>query len=71
MRQVDRQLQTEGVRPVLAHRTYTFAHWPRVKNIVPHHALYNWGRMQDVWLDSGALRSRNRNAGVCVFRAMR
>jgi hypothetical protein len=25
--------------------------WPHVKNLVPHHSLYNYGRMQEVWLD--------------------
>jgi hypothetical protein len=28
-----------------------FAHWPHVKNLVPHHSLYSFGRMQEVWLD--------------------
>jgi hypothetical protein len=28
-----------------------FAHYPHVKNLVPHNALYNYGRMQDAWLD--------------------
>jgi hypothetical protein len=28
-----------------------FAHWPQVKNLVPHHTPYSYGRMQDVWLD--------------------
>ena len=23
---------------------------PYVKNLEPHHSLYSWGRMQDVWL---------------------
>jgi hypothetical protein len=29
-----------------------FTQWPHVKNLVAHHSLYNWGRMQDVWLDT-------------------
>ena len=28
-----------------------YTQWPYVKNLVPHNALYNYGRMQDVWLD--------------------
>lgn len=24
---------------------------PYVRNLVPHHSLYNYGRMQEVWLD--------------------
>ena len=31
-------------------RSY-FAQYPYVKNLVPHNALYNYGRMQEVWLD--------------------
>jgi hypothetical protein len=27
------------------------AQWPYVKNLVPHHYLYTYGRMQEVWLD--------------------
>ena len=29
----------------------TSPHWPHVKNLVPHHNVYNFGRMQDVWRD--------------------
>ena len=25
--------------------------WPHVKNFVPHHGIYNYARMQEVWLD--------------------
>jgi peptide/nickel transport system substrate-binding protein len=49
--QIDRQLQMDGARPILAHRMDFFVHWPYVKNLVPHHNIYNWGRMQEVWLD--------------------
>jgi hypothetical protein len=28
-----------------------FPIWPHVKNLVPHHGIYNYGRMQEVWLD--------------------
>lgn len=36
---------------MLSWRKEYFAQWPYVKNLVPHNALYNYGRMQDVWLD--------------------
>jgi hypothetical protein len=36
---------------MLGWRKEYFAHFPHVKNLVPHNALYNYGRMQDVWLD--------------------
>ncbi len=29
----------------------TSPHWPHVKNMVPHQSIYNFGRMQEVWLD--------------------
>jgi hypothetical protein len=28
-----------------------FSHYPYVKNLVPHHGIYNWGRLTNVWLD--------------------
>lgn len=31
------------------HETATL--WPYVKNLVPHAPVYDFGRMQDVWLD--------------------
>jgi peptide/nickel transport system substrate-binding protein len=49
--EIDKRLQVEVARPVLAHRMDYFMFWPYVKNLVPHHNIYNWGRMQDVWLD--------------------
>jgi hypothetical protein len=36
---------------MLSWRKEYFAHWPYVKNLVAHNSLYNYGRMQDVWLD--------------------
>jgi peptide/nickel transport system substrate-binding protein len=36
---------------MLAWRLDYFTMWPHVKNLVPHHSLYGWGRLQDVWLD--------------------
>ncbi len=51
VREIDRRLTAESARPVLVHRVDHFMHWPYVKNLVPHHNIYNFGRMQEVWLD--------------------
>jgi peptide/nickel transport system substrate-binding protein len=51
IRDIDKRLQLGTARPILAHRVDFFSYWPYVKNLVPHHNIYNWGRMQDVWLD--------------------
>jgi len=26
-------------------------YWPYVKGLVPHNNIFNYGRMQDVWMD--------------------
>jgi peptide/nickel transport system substrate-binding protein len=49
--EIDRRLQRESARPILLHRVDHFMQWPFVKNLVPHHNIYSYGRMQDVWLD--------------------
>ena len=36
---------------MLGWRKEYFTQWPHVRNLVPHTSLYNWGRMEDVWLD--------------------
>jgi peptide/nickel transport system substrate-binding protein len=51
VREIDRRLQRESARPILLHRMDYFMHWPQVKNLVPHHNIYSYGRMQEVWLD--------------------
>ena len=38
-------------RPMLGWRNEYFVQWPHVRNLVPHNSLYNYGRMQEVWLD--------------------
>jgi peptide/nickel transport system substrate-binding protein len=48
---IQRKLEADVARPMLGWRKEYFARWPYVKNLVPHNALYNYGRMQDVWLD--------------------
>jgi Bacterial extracellular solute-binding proteins, family 5 Middle len=49
--QIQRKLEADVARPMLGWRKEYFTQWPYVKNLVPHNALYNYGRMQDVWLD--------------------
>jgi peptide/nickel transport system substrate-binding protein len=49
--EIQRKLEADVARPMLGWRKEYFARWPHVKNLVPHNALYNYGRMQEVWLD--------------------
>ena len=51
VQEIQKKLEDTGARPALAWRLDYFAVWPYVKNLVPHHSLYGWGRMQDVWRD--------------------
>jgi hypothetical protein len=46
------KLEESAVRPVLGWRLDYFTMWPHVKNLVPHHSIYGWGRMQEVWRDN-------------------
>ena len=48
---LDQRIQLEGARPIMGWRTFYFLHWPHVKNLVAHQSIYNFGRMQEVWLD--------------------
>jgi len=48
---IQRKLEADVARPMLGWRIEYFTQWPDVKNLVAHHSLYNWGRMQEVWLD--------------------
>jgi peptide/nickel transport system substrate-binding protein len=48
---IQHKLEADVARPMLGWRKEYFARWPYVKNLVPHNALYNYGRMQEVWLD--------------------
>jgi peptide/nickel transport system substrate-binding protein len=48
---IQKMLEQEAARPVVAWRMDYFAHWPYVKGLLAHHSIYNFGRMQDVWLD--------------------
>ena len=49
--EIQRRLEADVARPMLGWRNEYFTRWPHVKNLVPHHSLYNYGRMQEVWLD--------------------
>ena len=48
---IDKRLQMEVARPWMAHRLDYFAAHAYVKNLVAHHNAYNFGRMENVWLD--------------------
>jgi peptide/nickel transport system substrate-binding protein len=49
--EIQRKLDADAARPMLSWRKEYFTQYPYVRNLVPHNALYNYGRMQDVWLD--------------------
>jgi peptide/nickel transport system substrate-binding protein len=49
--EIQRKIEADVARPMLSWRKEYFAHWPYVKNLVAHNSLYNYDRMQDVWLD--------------------
>ncbi len=49
--EIQRKLEGDVARPMLGWRKEYFTQWPYVRNLVPHHSLYNYGRMQEVWLD--------------------
>jgi len=48
---IQKKLEEDAARPMLDWRLDYFTHWPHVKNLVPHHNIYNFGRMQEVWSD--------------------
>ena len=48
---IQKRLEQDAARPMLAQRLDYFAHWPHVKGLVPHNNVYNFRRFQDVWLD--------------------
>ena len=49
--EIQRKLEADVARPMLGWRNEYFTQWPYVRNLVPHNSLYNYGRMQEVWLD--------------------
>ncbi len=48
---IQRKLEETAARPIMGWRINHYAHWPHVKNLVPHNSIFNYGRMQEVWLD--------------------
>ena len=48
---IQKRLEADVARPMLGWRKEYFVHWPYVRGLVAHHSLYNWHRMQEVWLD--------------------
>jgi len=51
IRQILVKLEEDGARPTMGWSLDAFTHWPHVRNLVPHHGIYNWGRLTHVWLD--------------------
>jgi len=49
--EVDRRLQTDVARALLGQALDYVMYAPWVKGYVPHHSIYSYGRMQNVWLD--------------------
>jgi peptide/nickel transport system substrate-binding protein len=49
VREIQLKLEQAGGRPALDWRLDYFTVWPHVKNLVPHHSIYGWGRLQEVW----------------------
>jgi len=49
--QIQQRLEADVAKPILGWRFGYFVQWPYVKNLVPHHVIYNYARMQEVWLD--------------------
>jgi peptide/nickel transport system substrate-binding protein len=48
---IQKKLEAEAARPILDWKLDYFTAWPHVKNLVPHQSIYNFGRMQEVWID--------------------
>jgi peptide/nickel transport system substrate-binding protein len=48
---IQKKLEEEAARPMLDWRLDYFTVWPHVKNLIPHQSIYNFGRMQEVWID--------------------
>ena len=48
---IQKRLEQDAPRPILAQRLDYYAHWPHVKGLVAHNNVYNFSRFQDVWRD--------------------
>jgi peptide/nickel transport system substrate-binding protein len=51
VQEIQKKLEAEAARPLLDWRLDYWTVWPHVKNLIPHQSIYNFGRMQEVWLD--------------------
>jgi peptide/nickel transport system substrate-binding protein len=49
--QIQKKLEEDAPRPIMGWRADKFAHYPYVKNLVPHQVVYNCCRLQETWLD--------------------
>ncbi len=49
--EIQKRLEIDGARPILGWDTDYYAMWPYVRNLIPHQSIYNYGRLQEVWLD--------------------
>ena len=48
---IQKRLEQDAPRPILAQRLDYFAHWSHVKGLVAHNNVYNFPRFTDVWRD--------------------
>ncbi len=48
---IQKRLEEDAARPMLDWRIDYFTVWPHVKNLPPHQSIYNFGRLQEVWVD--------------------
>jgi len=48
---IQKKLEQDAARPILDWNVDHFTHRPWVKNLIPHQSMYNFGRLQEVWLD--------------------
>jgi peptide/nickel transport system substrate-binding protein len=49
--QIQKKLEEDGARPVMGWGIDYFLQWPYVHNLIPHQSIYNYGRLQEVWVD--------------------
>jgi peptide/nickel transport system substrate-binding protein len=49
--EIQKKLEQDVARPTISWRLHYHLQWQHVRNLVPHQSIYNWGRMQEVWLD--------------------
>jgi peptide/nickel transport system substrate-binding protein len=48
---IQKKLEADAGRPTIDWRQDYYLQWQHVKNLIPHQSIYNWGRMQEVWMD--------------------